>query len=469
MNRLSRINRRHLIRGGAAATLLAASSLALRAEPVAGGVLRIAAPGGREGPLGLGGVLGRVVGPGSVFDCLTEIGPDGRLHGELAVSWDAHDDATTWVLQLREDVNFHDGRPFTAEDAVASLRRAPVDLGIASLRKTGSLEILIKLLAPDPDFPFALSDPALLMLPADTPNAALAAGNGTGLYRVAGGLRLERVEGHYKDGRAGWFDALELLPIADPVERTKALLACRVDAVAAPDIALIERGIGLTRPVHLSRPSMSQLHIAARGPNARALSQAVKHGLNREALLAAFSGSRLAADHPLDPSAIPPFDPDLAKAILAHAKIDRVTLGFGGGLDGLPGLQQVVRSLKGFARDTGLALAASTDPELLVTLAPAQPTDDLALRRFPRAGLIEPEEFDLRLRKTRIARDSSEKSVIYADFARKIAEEAFTSAPIFAGVSLAHSPRLTHLGHIGALEMLDSGRIAERWNFVDLS
>lgn len=50
-----------------------------------------------------------------------------RLEGEdfeptLAESWDTPDELT-WVFNLRDDVEFHDGSPFTAEDVRASIER----------------------------------------------------------------------------------------------------------------------------------------------------------------------------------------------------------------------------------------------------------------------------------------------------------------------------------------------------------
>ncbi len=42
----------------------------------------------------------------------TEFGSEGAL----ATSWEANEDATVWTFNLREDVTWHDGEPFTAQD-----------------------------------------------------------------------------------------------------------------------------------------------------------------------------------------------------------------------------------------------------------------------------------------------------------------------------------------------------------------
>jgi ABC-type transport system substrate-binding protein len=58
-----------------------------------------------------------------VYEVLIDIDPDNRMRPSLAVSWRLTD-LTTWELELRRGVRFHDGTPFTAEDVVFSLRRA---------------------------------------------------------------------------------------------------------------------------------------------------------------------------------------------------------------------------------------------------------------------------------------------------------------------------------------------------------
>jgi peptide/nickel transport system substrate-binding protein len=59
-----------------------------------------------------------------IFDRLTERTPDARLVPGLAESWRAVSD-TIWEFKLRAGVRWHDGRPFTADDAVFTFGRAP--------------------------------------------------------------------------------------------------------------------------------------------------------------------------------------------------------------------------------------------------------------------------------------------------------------------------------------------------------
>jgi peptide/nickel transport system substrate-binding protein len=59
----------------------------------------------------------------NAYDCLVFGDREtGEMTGWLAESWENLDD-TTWRLDLRQGVTFHDGTPFTAEDAAFSIDR----------------------------------------------------------------------------------------------------------------------------------------------------------------------------------------------------------------------------------------------------------------------------------------------------------------------------------------------------------
>ncbi|HEY8250882.1 MAG TPA: ABC transporter substrate-binding protein [Burkholderiales bacterium] len=61
---------------------------------------------------------------GNVYEPLVGRGKDLSLAPALATSWKATS-PTVWRFELRKNVTFHDGTPFTADDVVFSFERAP--------------------------------------------------------------------------------------------------------------------------------------------------------------------------------------------------------------------------------------------------------------------------------------------------------------------------------------------------------
>src|SRR5690349_10073403 len=58
----------------------------------------------------------------AVFETLADMNEEGDLVPGLAVSWES-EDAKTWVVTLREGVEFSDGAPFDGEAVVANYER----------------------------------------------------------------------------------------------------------------------------------------------------------------------------------------------------------------------------------------------------------------------------------------------------------------------------------------------------------
>lgn len=60
---------------------------------------------------------------GNVYEPLVTRGKDFKLTGALATSW-KQTSPTVWRFELRKNVQFHDGTPFTADDVIFSYQRA---------------------------------------------------------------------------------------------------------------------------------------------------------------------------------------------------------------------------------------------------------------------------------------------------------------------------------------------------------
>ena len=232
--RNSLLDRRALFTTGAAAALLAATGASAGEPPRRGGRLRLALSGAtREDTWVHGdGLFIQVARQGMIFDTLTEVAGNGILKGELATGWQASEGARQWRFDLRPDVRFHDGSPLTARDVVASLQSL---LPQTEISAQGALHVQITLPLANPGLPLLLSEPRYVIRPAHAPEAGI----GTGLYRLrrfsAGRQVLaERVESHYKDGTAGWFDTVELVSIPAQEVRAQALSERLVDAADLP-------------------------------------------------------------------------------------------------------------------------------------------------------------------------------------------------------------------------------------------
>jgi peptide/nickel transport system substrate-binding protein len=95
-----------------------------------------------------------------IYEGLVNRGRDFQLEPALALSWQMTG-PTTWRFKLREGVRFHDGAPFSADDAVFSITRALAKTsqranqmrGITGARKLDATTIEITTAAPDAALP----------------------------------------------------------------------------------------------------------------------------------------------------------------------------------------------------------------------------------------------------------------------------------------------------------------------------
>lgn len=182
-----------------------------------------------------------------IRNALIEVGPGGILVPELATEWAGNSDSTVWVFKLRKGVEFHNGQPFGAEDAVYSLNlhRGEKTISVvkslmaevADIQASGPHEITITLTAPNSGFPSVLSMTPMLIVPDGTED--FDAGIGTGGYMLESyepGVksRVVRNPNYWKADRAH-FDAVEMLAIRDVNARTTALRTGEIDAMNAVD------------------------------------------------------------------------------------------------------------------------------------------------------------------------------------------------------------------------------------------
>jgi peptide/nickel transport system substrate-binding protein len=94
--------------------------------PRRGGTLRVGMVGaGKTESMNPSGTVSALINMalcGAVYDSLVQITPDLKLDPSLATKWSSDDSAKTWTIDLRNDVKWHNGDPFTAEDVIYTLK-----------------------------------------------------------------------------------------------------------------------------------------------------------------------------------------------------------------------------------------------------------------------------------------------------------------------------------------------------------
>lgn len=342
-----RIGRRQFVMSAMAAGVALPSALsmansAMAATPQRGGHFRI---GYRHGSTtdSLDPATfenGFMTGTGYLFgNNLTVIGSDGQLQNELAESIDSTD-AQTWQVRLKPGVEFHNGKPLTPEDVVATYNyHAGEDSKSAAKGLLTALQnvrvdgdsVVFELDSPNADFPYlGFSDYHLIILPSTDGVVDATGGVGTGAYMIETfepGVRvLSQRNPNYFKSDAAYFDSVEFLALIDVTARQNALMNGDVDAISGVDpktVALMARNTDLeilevggtlhyTFPMRLDSPPFDNYD----------LRMALKLSIKRQELVdkILLGHGVLGNDHPISSATsfyaadIPQreFDPDLA-------------------------------------------------------------------------------------------------------------------------------------------------------------
>ncbi|MCC1491168.1 ABC transporter substrate-binding protein [Cognatishimia sp. F0-27] len=516
---MTNISRRGLLKTGAAAGVLAATGLPVRAQQ-RGGTLRLGLAGANTSDTWDSRTHSDsymiMAGHGAVFDTLTEVAADGELVGELAESWEASADAKTWVFKLRTGVTFHNGKPFGADDVIASLQMhtaegaksaaKPIVENVAEMTKTGEHEVTMVLKAGNADFPFLLSDYHLCIFPDGQIEEAIANGIGTGLYKVESfdpGVRtlLSRVDGHYKDGRAGWFDSVEIIAINDASARMNALMTGQVDAVnrvdfkteplmrANPMVNIFE----VTGNQHYTFPMLTDLDPYS---NLK-VRQALKHAINRQEMVDKIlqGHGKVGNDHPIGPANTyyaadleqNSYDPDKAAALLKEAGLDGLQVDLSASDAAFAGAVDAAQLYQASAKAAGIDINVVQEPAdgywSNVWLKKAwcacywsgRATEDWMFSTAYEAGVPwndtqwdekDSARFQELLLSARAELDTNVRRDQYTEMQMIMSKEGGTVVPMYANYVDAHSTKLTNSGTIGNVFQMDSSRLIERWWFA---
>lgn len=94
-----------------------------------------------------------------IYDSLLKIDFDGNMQPGLATDWEYNDHGTEWTIELRDDVTWHDGSEFTAEDVEFTYTRGAEVSGWSwAFGPLGDIEIVddlqVKFVFEEPYFPW---------------------------------------------------------------------------------------------------------------------------------------------------------------------------------------------------------------------------------------------------------------------------------------------------------------------------
>ena len=175
------------------------------------------------------------------FDFLAMHGEDGIIPG-VAEHMTPNADATAWTIQLRPNVQFHDGQPLTAQDVAFSIafmgdwdtspRHAAqwADVDFANVTAIDDLTLEVPMLRPRADFVDASMALYAPVMPDGIEDWTLP--NGSGPFQVAANDGADGVELVRNDawwGEPASLDSVVTVPISDPTARMNALKSGEID------------------------------------------------------------------------------------------------------------------------------------------------------------------------------------------------------------------------------------------------
>lgn len=240
-----------------------------------------------------------------LWDGLTRQTEDGVVEPELATEWTTSDDGLVWTFSLRDDVTFHDGRAFVADDVVKTLTRV-LDPEVASPQRS-KISTVVEVVAVDdhtvefvltepmPQMPAALVD--VKIIDVDTLDTLNTTGNGTGPFTLdtfVPDQELHVVPNEDYWGEVPEIEGIKIIKYADETAARTALDAEGIDVLWSVPFdkvtSLGDSGKTIIVPPNPSQSSVllvDNMSAPFDDPRAR---QALSYAVDRETMQAAAFG-----------------------------------------------------------------------------------------------------------------------------------------------------------------------------------
>ena len=494
---------------GAAPGLL--MSAAASAEMKRGGTLRLGLGGGATSDSLDPGTHTDSVGfvlEHQIRSYLTEVAADGSLIGELATSWDAQPGAIDWVVELRKDVEFHNGKTLTSADVISSIQHHIKDgstsavadqMGqISEMKADGDHVVRIKLKGGNADFPWLLSDYHVSIFPTEGWESGVGSGPFS-LVEYEPGVRAitKANPNFFKEGRP-YFDALTITVIPDAAARDNALKTDQVDAtnrVSQRTANLLDKapGVNVLKVVGTKHYTVPMLCNIKPFDNVK-IRQALRLAVDREALLNTVLGGhgQVGNDLPIGPNQefynteLPQreYDPDQAAFLLKEAGMEGLSVELSAADAAFDGAVDAAVLYAEHAKKAGIAVTVvreasdgywsnvwQTKPWSMCYWS-GRPTQDWMWTIAYQSGGSwndnnwENSRFQELLVQARAEVDAVKRKDMYWEMQRLHWEEGGTVVPLLAADLMGVSEKLVIPEVIGTNRELDGSRCGERWSFA---
>ena len=284
----------------------------------------------------------------NVLETLTKIHPDGSVGPLLAERWELSPDLRTLTFHLRKGVKFSNGEPFNAAAVKFSFERAASDkstnkdkrtfAAMDSVRALDEHTVVIVNKEPDPDFLFYLGQATAVIVEPKSADTNATRPVGTGPYVLdhwaRGSSITLKASPSFRAPRGIAVQRATFRFISDPAAQVAAVLAGDVDVFArvsprgaarfkaSPRLQVVVSGsrAKTVLAINNQRKPLSDVRVR----------RAIAAAIDRKAVIAGAAdgygvpiGSHYVPGAPgyVDTTAINPYNPDKARALLKEAGI----------------------------------------------------------------------------------------------------------------------------------------------------
>ena len=450
---------------------------------------------------------------GAGCNSLTIVTQTGDIAPDLAESFEPADGAKKWIFKLRRGATFHDGRPVTPDDVVASFRHhmgeasgsaAKSLLGsVTDIQGDGPETVVFTLREGNADFPYIASDYHIPILPAnDDGSADWQSANWTGAFKLDDfepGVRakMSRNPDYFHEGKP-YFDEAEFIGIPDTAARINALMTGDVHFIGRPDLktlTLLQRSPGIeiieqtgyahyVIPMHTNVAPFDNVDVRL----------ALKYAIDRQDIVnKVFLGHATPGnDNPIAPNikfAVDPepkhtYDPERAKSHLQKAGLSSLSVDLSTSDAAFAGAVDAATLYKEHAAAAGIDINIVREPAdaywnnvwlikpFCFSYWGGRPTADWMFSQAYAAdaawndSMWKHPRFNELLVDARAETDEETRAAMYAEMQEILHSDGGVIVMVFNNLLHAHSDKLGH-GEVAASHENDGLKVAERWWFTE--